>query len=184
MSVHSNCRHGMDKEMNSDRNQSAATTAQPKLSPDMERLSFLLGTWHAADKYEKTAFNPNGGKGKGVYRTVIGPGGFSLLTDYEYEAPHGRSNGHYILAWDSRQRCYMGSMVSSSFPGCLSVTANWEDTTLVLTGEFEARGKKVAFRQTFTDITPARMVLRQYNSIDGAPSQLFGTTVFTKEENR
>ena len=167
--------------MNSERNQSAATAAQPKLSSDMERLSFLLGTWHAADTYEKTAFNTNGGEGSGVYRTLVGPGGFSLLTDYEYEAPHGRSNGHYILAWDLKRQCYVGSMVSSSFPGCLSVAGNWEGTTLVLTGEFEARGKQVAFRQTFTDITPTRMVLRQYNSIDGAPSQLFGTTIFTKE---
>lgn len=168
--------------MNSERNQSAATTAQPKLSSDMECLSFLLGTWHAADTYEKTAFNPNGGDGSGVYKTVIGPGGFSLLTDYEYEAPHGRSNGHYILAWDLKRQCYVGSMVSSSFPGCLSVIGNWEDTTLVLTGDFEARGMKVAFRQTFTDITAMRMILRQYNSINGGLPQLFGTTVFTKQE--
>jgi creatinine amidohydrolase len=158
-----------------------ARATPPKLGPEMERLTFLLGTWEAADKYEKTAFNPNGGEGSGVYTTVLGPGGFSVLTDYHYQAPHGESSGHQVLTWDPKQARYAGYTVASNFAGAVVVTGNWEGSTLVLSGEFEARGTKVAFKSIFSDIADRTMVLRQYNSIDGAPFQLFGTTHFTRK---
>jgi hypothetical protein len=153
----------------------------PALCPQMEKLEFLLGTWRAADKYEKTPFNPNGGEGSGRYKTITGPGGFSLLTDYEYEAPHGQASGHHILAWDSKRDCYAGCTVTSSFPGCLAFTGNWDGPTFVLSGEFEARGMKIAFRQIFSDMSENGIILRQYNSLDGAPAQLFGTTILSRE---
>ena len=52
---------------------------------------------------------------------------------------------------------------------------------LVLSGEFEANGVKVSFKQMFSDIVGTTMTLRQYNSIDRAPAQLFGTTEFTRK---
>ena len=149
-------------------------SAQPgaMTGPEMERLAFLLGTWDAEDKYEKTEFNPDGGEGSGSYKTVPGPGGFSLVTDYHYQAPHGSSSGH--------QARYVGYVVSSSFPGGLVASGNWDASNFVLGGDFEARGMRNAFRQVSSDITPRSMILRQYNSIEGAPSQLFGTTVLTR----
>jgi len=78
----------------------AAETASA--APEMEKIVFLLGTWVAADKYEKTTFNPEGGEGSGNYKTILGPGGFSFLTDYRYQAPHGQSGGHQILTWDAK----------------------------------------------------------------------------------
>jgi hypothetical protein len=38
-----------------------------------------------------------------------------------------------------------------------------------------------AFNEIFSDITDRTMILRQYNSIDGGPAQLFGTTLFTRK---
>ena len=147
----------------------------------MERLAFLLGTWRATDKYEKTIFNPNGGEGTGFYKTIMGPGGFSLLTDYHYQAPHGSSSGHQLFTWEPKRGCYVGYLVNSSFPGCLQVKGNWEGQILVLSGKFETRGMKIAFRQTFSDVTEREMILRQYNSIHGGVSHLFGTTLFSKQ---
>jgi hypothetical protein len=51
---------------------------------------------------------------------------------------------------------------------------------LVLSGEFEANGAKVSFKQMFSDISTT-MTLRQYNSIDRTQAQLFGTTEFTRK---
>jgi hypothetical protein len=156
--------------------------AMPKLAAEMEKLAFLLGTWQAADIYEQSTFNPEGGRGAAAYHTVVGPGGLSILTDYEYEAPHGQSNGHQVLAWDPELGCYVGYIVASSFPGCLAVVGSFEGASFVLSGEFEARGSHIAFRQVFSDIADETMVLRQYNAVDGRAAQLFGTTIFTRGE--
>jgi hypothetical protein len=152
-----------------------------KLSPEIERLAFLIGTWNAADTYEKSSFAPNGGSGSGVYETIPGPGGFSLLTDYHYRGPHGESSGHQVLTWDSKEEQYMGYMVTSNSPASIVVAGNWDGPNLVLTGEFEPQGMKVRFKSVFSNIEERTMVLRQYNSVNGAPTQLFGTTQFTRQ---
>lgn len=164
-----------------DSNTSAQTATVSKPEPEMEKLAFLVGTWNASDIYEKSRFAPNGGSGSGVYHTVPGPGGFSILTDHHYTCPQGESSGHQVLTWDPKQRHYVGYVVTSRSPGCITVTGNWEGPTLVLSGEFEANGMKVSFKEVFSDIAGTTMTLRQYNSIDGAPAQLFGTTKFTRK---
>ena len=68
------------------------------------KLACLIGTWNAADLYEKTALTPDGGTGSGVYNTVFGPGDFSILTDYRYYGPHGETGGHQVLTWDAQNR--------------------------------------------------------------------------------
>ncbi len=158
-----------------------ASAAVSASSPEMEKLRFLVGTWSAADTYEKTPINPNGGQGSGLYKTILGPGGFSLLTDYQYKGPHGESTGHQILTWDAKLGRYAGYLVTSAGPGCTVVSGAWEGPNLVLAGEFEARGKKIAFRLVYSDITDHSMTFRQYNSVDGSPSELFGTTLFTRK---
>lgn len=156
--------------------------ASPPTEPgqEMKRLAFLLGHWKATDTYERSVFAPNGGSGSGSYKTVLGPGGFSLLTDYHYQGPQGESSGHQVISWDPKGRRYVGYAVTSAFPGCIAVNGNWEGANLILSGEFETRGMKVRFKEVFSDIMERSMLLRQYNSVDGGPSQLFGTTEFTR----
>ena len=122
----------------------------------------------------------NGGSGSGVYKTILGPGGFSLLTDYHYQGRQGESSGHQILTWDPREGLHVGYIVTSSVPGCTVVTGNGQGPNFVLAGEFETQGIKVNFKQVFSDIAEESMTLRQYNSNDGGSAQLFGTTVFIR----
>ena len=153
----------------------------PNPGPEMEKLTFLIGTWKASDSYESSPFTPNGGSGSGVYKIVLGPGGFSLVTDYHYQGPHGHSSGHQLLTWDSQRALYRGYIVTSSGTGFTKLTGKWEGPNFVLSGEFEREGMKVAFREVFSDFREGTMTLRQYNSIDGGRAQLFGTTKFTRE---
>jgi Protein of unknown function (DUF1579) len=164
-----------------DSNAPVQTAPTSKPAPEIENLAFLVGTWDANDTYEKSRFAPNGGTGSGVYRSVRGPGGFSILTDYHYTGPQGESSGHQILTWDPKQGHYVGYVVTSTSPGSITLTGNWEGVELVLNGEFEAHAMLVRFKEVFSEIAPATMMLRQYNSTDGAPAQLFGTTKFTKK---
>jgi len=158
-----------------------STASVPKSSPEMDKLAFLIGTWSAADIYEKSPINPNGGQGSGLYKTISGPGGFSLLTDYQYTGPHGESIGHQILTWDPKAAAYIGYLVSSAGPGCTIVIGKFEGPNFVLTGEFDARGRKIAVRLIYSDITDRSMTFKQYNSVDRGPFALFGTTVFTRK---
>jgi len=148
---------------------------------EMDKLRFLVGTWHADDRYEITAINPAGGAGAGHYRIVLGPGDWSLIIDYSYDAPQGRSSGHQVLTWDPKRSCYVGCGVTSRGAGCLEIVGHWEQDTLTLSGQFEFDGRTITFRQAFSDITATTMTSRQFNSVDGGPSQLFGTTIFTRE---
>jgi Protein of unknown function (DUF1579) len=145
-----------------------------------KKLAFMMGTWRAADHYEKTPFIPNGGSGSGVYKTIPGPGRLSILTDYQYQGPQGESSGHQVLTWDVNEDRYVGYLVTSTSPGFTRVVGDWEGANFVLSGRFRWRGKNVEFKQLFSDINAETMTLRQYNALDGAPAHLFGTTNFTK----
>jgi uncharacterized protein DUF1579 len=158
---------------------SAAAPLQP--GPEMRKLGFLIGDWGASDKYEKTDLIPNGGEGSGTYKTVIGPGSLSLLTDYHYKGPHGESNGHQVLTWDPKEKQYAGYIFASSFPGCIVVSGNWEGSSLVLSGEYEVRGMKVNFEEIYSDISEQSIILKQFNSVKGEPPRLFGTTRLSRK---
>lgn len=147
----------------------------------VERLAFLIGTWSATDFYERTPLTPDGGSGTGTYTHAWGPGRCSIVTDYRYRGPHGESIGHQILTWDSKAGCYAGSIVTSAKPGVIHVTGGWDEDNFVLRGEFDSRGMRVQFTEVFSEIAPAQMMVRQSNSVDGAPPHLFGTTKFTRQ---
>lgn len=125
----------------------------------MQRLGFLVGTWNASDTYGKSPFAPNGGSGAGVYKTVWGPSRFSLLTDYHYRGPQGESSGHQVLTWDPQQERYLGYIVTSRSSGFIAVGGKWEGPNLIFSGEFEAKGMKVSFKQVFSDIGERNMIL-------------------------
>jgi len=98
-------------------------------SSEIEKLKFLLGSWRAEDKYESTPIIPGGGSGSGIYKTIFGPGNFSLLTDYSYEGPHGTTSGHQVLTWDAQKEQYAGFVVSSRSPGYILFAAAGRDRT-------------------------------------------------------
>jgi Protein of unknown function (DUF1579) len=157
---------------------SIASQSDPKAQ--VARLAFLLGAWNAADTYEKSPFTPSGGSGIGIYKTVLGPGDFSVLTDYEYQGPRGGVSGHQVLAWDPQGGRYAGYGVTSSSPGVVVVSGDWESRDFVLVGNFEVGGKKVSFKEVFSDIQERSMTVRQYNSVEGGPVALYGTSKFTR----
>jgi hypothetical protein len=157
----------------------AVTPSKP--ASQMERLAFLAGTWIATDTYERTQFIPNGGSGSGEYKTVFGPGASSLLTDYRYRGPQGESSGHQVITWDLERKAYVGCAVTSTSTGLVFISGHWEGQNLVLSGEFKAHGLKVNFKSVYSKIANRSMTVRQYNSIDGGPSQLFGTSTVRKQ---
>jgi hypothetical protein len=122
----------------------------------MEKLAFMIGTWRAADHYEKTPSIPNGGSGSGVYKTIPGPGRLSILTDYQYQGPQGESSGHQVLTWDVNEDRYVGYLVTSTSPGFTQVVGDWEGANFVLSGRFQCAARMLNSSSYFPISTQKR----------------------------
>ncbi len=48
----------------------------------------------------------DGGKASGWYKAQLGPGGFSVIADFEEDGPLGKEIGHEIFSWDPKKNAY------------------------------------------------------------------------------
>jgi hypothetical protein len=124
----------------------------PKPGPEMEKLKFLIGTWETKGGYEKSPMFPAGGEQIGWYKAQLGPGGFSILADFEADGPLGKEIGHEIITWDPKQNVYTTIVVGNAFPGANIGTSKWEGAELVTVHEFDYNGTKIHLRSAITKI--------------------------------
>ena len=116
----------------------------------------MLGAWTISVKYEPSTTHPLGrtGKGREVWR--IGPGGRSLIEEYDEQGPEGSIHEFGIAWWDpaaNGQRVLW--CADDEAAGCLQVpdVARWEGDTLVHTVESGVGNKHLVHQEIFTDIT-------------------------------
>ena len=109
----------------------------PQPGPEMQRLNFLIGTWDMQAEYLKTPMTGDGGKASGWYKAQLGPGGFSVIADFEEDGPLGKEIGHEIFSWDPKKNAY-AIVIVGNFPGAAIGTATWEGDNLVIQNEFDA----------------------------------------------
>ncbi len=143
------------------------------LAPELQKLSFLIGDWHYTTKYEKSAMMPDGGTGEGIYRAAIGPGGHSVLTDFEESAgPLAGIAAHEVFAWDPAKSALIAYSVVSNAPGCFLRAGNWEKDQLVFTREMSAGAKTVRMRAVYTEARPDAITIETYVGAGDAPLAL------------
>src|SRR5271156_907435 len=128
-----------------------AAKQMPKPGPEMERLKFLIGSWDWDAEYLKTPMVPDGGKSKGWYKAQLGPGGFSIIADFDADGPFGEEIGHQIIAWDKKQNAYP-SVIVGNFPGAVIGKSHWDGDNLVTETEFSSGGVTMHMRSMYTDI--------------------------------
>lgn len=69
-----------------------------KLTDPMDKLEFLIGTWHMEYKSHE-------GSGTGVFRRLLD--GKYVTFDYSVSSPKGETGGaHGIFAWDQKAETY------------------------------------------------------------------------------
>ena len=159
-----------------------AATKSTELAPEMQKLGFLIGEWHYTEKYEKSAMMPEGGASEGTYRATIGPGGHSILTEFdEKTGPMGAVSAHEVFTWDAEKSAYAGYAFVSDVSGCFTRTGNWEKDQLVFTREISARGKTVRMRFVYTEVRPDSLVIETYIGVGDAPLALSFTTRAKKQ---
>jgi hypothetical protein len=79
-------------------NDATKPAAAPQPGPEMDKLKFLLSSWDVDAEYVKSPMVPQGGKAPGWYKAQLGPGGFSLIADFEADGPFGKEIGHQVLS--------------------------------------------------------------------------------------
>jgi hypothetical protein len=153
------------------------TPKTPELAPEMQKLSFLVGDWHYTNKFEKSKMMPDGGASEGTYRATIGPGGHSILTDFEETTgPMAGSAGHEVFTWDAAKSSFMAYAFSSDGPGCFTRTGTFEKDQLVFAREMDTGGKIVRMRFVYTEAKAGAITIEVYVGKGDAPLALAFTT--------
>ncbi|HEV1993238.1 MAG TPA: VOC family protein [Candidatus Acidoferrum sp.] len=165
------------RQQQGDKPAAQGETAAPKPGPEMEKLKFLLGKWNATVTYEKTPLFPQGGEARGPYTAKLGPGGFSVIADFEGTGgPEGAFQGHEIITWDPQENGYKRYTFGNSFPGAFVSNGHWEGQKLVFEGDLEFGGAKFHFRNELTREAGGAVTIKESYKTGDAPTMLMATT--------
>jgi|SRR5579863_8901741 hypothetical protein len=143
----------------------------PKPSPQMEKLlRAFLGTWSIHETLAPDPASPNGATGEGTIVWRPGPGGFSLIEDYQSKQGNRQVTGLAVFWWDESADGYRTIWCDSTNPGgCISFknVSQWDGVQLVLVEDYEVNGKKFTFKEVFGDITPGTFTQTLYGGEAG-----------------
>ncbi len=155
-----------------------AQTPSPKPAPEMEKLlKMWVGHWTTVEIFEPSEDMPKGKQDKGAETMRPGPGGLSLIGDYE---SHGAPFGHMVVTWIPSEKVYKSYWTDSSQPGVSVSTGKWEGEKLVFTSIDESNGKKILSRDTYSDITPTSFTDTLESGPLGGPMNKILTVKYTK----
>lgn len=136
----------------------AASQISP--SPEMQKiLASQVGTWSQHEE------RPDGTTGDGEVTWRPGPGGMSLVENEFIKSSTGELSGLSVTWYDQDAKGYRAIWCSNQTKnGCLvmSKLAHWEGDQFVLRDEFESNGKKVAYKEVESGITPTTYTLTSY----------------------
>jgi len=144
----------------------------PKPGPEMERIKFLLGHWNLDSEYEKTPMIPEGGKSTGWYEARLGPGGFSIIADFEESGPLGPEIGHEVISWDPKQDAYTVVTVGNAFSGAVIGKSRWIGDKLVTEHDFTEGGTTMHLRSEYSDIKEHSTRIEEFVQVGDSPAQL------------
>lgn len=154
--------------------QAAAVPAQrtkPKPSAQIEKLLHAFeGTWAIHEKLAPDSTQPNGATGEGRIVWRPGPGGFSVIEDYQSRQGARQVTGLGVFWWDDSVGGYRTIWCDSTNPGgCISFKnlARWDGEQLLLFEDYEMNGKKVTFKEVFGGITPGAFTQTLYGGEAG-----------------
>jgi hypothetical protein len=142
----------------------------PQPGPEMVRLQkFYLGTWDYTETYPKGGFAPEGGVNSGVYKSELGPGGFSLINHFHSKGPVGDFEGLLIMTWDAQEKAYKSYIFGNDFPGAVVETGIFEGDTLVFRGDMTVRETKISMRNSTRIGDDGKLNTEEFMAMGGAP---------------
>ena len=156
----------------------------PAPSDQMQKLLRTLGgTWSITYTREPTELLPLGGTGAGrdVFRP--GPGGASLVEEFRAREGTRDVSGLGLAWWDESAQGFRAVWCADDNPagcGMMSGLARFDGADFVLTDEFEMMGKKMAFKEVFSNITTMSFTQTLYQGEAGGELKKIMTIKATK----
>jgi hypothetical protein len=155
----------------------------PKPAPEMTKLvKALSGNWTIVEKHEVNPMMPNGGTGKGTAKIWAGPGGLSLIENYQSSGAMGGFKGTGTWWWDPKAQVYHGVWCDNMTPnGCdTSGSTKWEGDNLVGSMQSDASGQMMVMKFIYSDIKPDSFVMTMEMGPDASKMQKAMTVTYTK----
>jgi hypothetical protein len=143
---------------------SQASWFQP--SPEMQRLfQTFIGEWNVSEVFEASATKQ--GRTRQGLCTIKAEPGFSLLENCKTNGSAGELQFLAVLWWDPKADAYQ-FFTCANVEGCaMRGTARWEGNRLVNSWEEEDKGKRVTYKDSFVDLSPASFTLISEGVADG-----------------
>jgi hypothetical protein len=143
----------------------ADNDAGPKPGPQIEELlKALEGSWSIKEKLAPDAASPSGTSGEGKIVWRRGPGGSSVVEDYQSKQGSREVAGLAVFWWDDAAQGYHTIWCDSTNPGgCINFknVARWAGEQLVLievlVEDYEINGKKFTLRRWLAQLLPAHL---------------------------
>jgi hypothetical protein len=161
-----------------------APGAPPAPSDQMQKLLRTLGgTWSITYTLEPTEQLPKGGTGAGREVFRPGPGGASLVEEFRAREGTRDVSGLGLAWWDESAQGFRAVWCSDDNPagcGVMSGLARFDGADFVLTDEFEMMGKKMAFKEVFSNITTVSFTQTLYQGEAGSELKKIMTVQATK----
>jgi len=137
------------QEASDDKKGSDSSAEMPKPSPEMKKLARMIsGRWQVEEKYEVSAMTPQGGEGKGTAVIHRGPGGLSLITNYNSTSSLGEVQGAGITTWSPEEKVHKQFWVDNGSPAGALWSGKWEGDSLVYTATQKMGDQMTYWRET------------------------------------
>ncbi len=122
----------------------------PKPSAEMKKLARMIaGRWQVEEKYEVSAITPQGGEGKGTAVIHRGPGGLSLITNYNSTGSMGEVQGAGITTWSPEEKVHKQFWVDNGSAAGSLWTGKWDGDSLVYTATQKMGEQMTYWRETY-----------------------------------
>jgi hypothetical protein len=113
-------------------------------------------------EYVKSPMVPEGQKQTGWYKAVAGPGGFSVLVDFEADGTAWKEIGHEVMTWSPKKNAYSAITVGNGFPDFVEGTGHWEGANLVIEQSVDMGTKAVHTRAIYYNPTDTKVHIEEF----------------------
>lgn len=159
----------------------AAAAQQPKPGPEVEKLSYYVGTWKGEGETKGGPFGPAGKLSSSISCEKFA-GSFQVVCRGEERGPTGKRTFLNILAYDEKAKAYteygISSFGESEYSTGGSIVGN--KRTFVKDLDTGVEGKRIKIRYTEVQVSPTLYIYKAEASKDGQEWTLIAEGKITK----
>ena len=150
--------------------QGTTPPSQHSAVPEMEKLAkALVGDWNTTETMESAENFPSGGSRHGIVHVSLAAGGTTLIYEVHSDGSAGKLDGMLLIWWDKDANLYRVFVCFNkpSHPGEMRGTTHWQGDSFVNDYEETVKGRKTAWRDTFTFTATSHTLVAAMKTADG-----------------